>query len=353
MSSSSPAPNPQSSATTNGQLLNGIAAKGRRWLFFYHFGAITQTTFGFCLIYFRAPLGIPDALVPAVALASVALWLLYSIWLARLIMHSFSKAFWFVGLVSEPPQSSWVQITPSWLAEYERFMEANANSLLLHAALRGALIYIHQVPNHLQALQSTLNIARHGDAALPPATRHALDAADDELQRLTQFITTLRAFVDRNPASADVFDLWSTVCLLASRHPDAALLKLDPSSPRPLLARGCEPVVRQVLANVLNNALQYGDQRVFITSREIPASEHVEITVYDGGADLTKEEEHLAFRVNPRLVATGPHLGLGLPLSRHLLRYQGGDLQFVPSATRGCGKGVTISLPRGRPTQSR
>ena len=335
-----------STTSDNSALLADIARRGGKWLRVYQFGAAIQTLFAFLLILFRRPLGIPDQFVPVIAIMAIGLWTLYSFWLAHLILHSFSRAFWFVGLVQDQPESPWLQITPPWLKDYERFVEANAHSLLLQAALRGALIYIHQVPNHLQALEGSLTIAMRRLHTVPSDAEHALVAARAEVHRLGQFISALRAFVDQDTASQDTFDICATVRLMRSRHPDASKIAIDESALQPIMVVGCEPMVRQVFANVLNNASRYGTGDILIACHDHPESGRVELIVYDGGDSLTPNQQHLAFRVNPRIVAAGPHLGLGLPLSRHLMRHQGGDVKFVRSNELSRGKGVAIVLPR-------
>ncbi|MDE0002927.1 MAG: hypothetical protein OXQ29_09550 [Rhodospirillaceae bacterium] len=342
-----PAPDGNSSGSDRVPL-EGIIARGRRWLILYQVGTAAQALFGFGLIMFRRELGISEQFVFAIVVVSVALWLAYSFWLAQVVLHSFSKAFWFVGLATDEPESPWFQITPPWLRDYEDFLEANAHALLLQAALRGALIYIHQIPNHLQVLEASLSVAMRSQHTFADDTRRALDASTSEVRRLSDFIISLRAFVDGDTRAQEPFDIWKTVCLIGDRHAKAPEIIVDPSIEGPMRAVGCEPMVQQVLANVINNAGRYGKGIIFVTCRQSAGPQRqLEVLVYDGGDDLTNEEERLAFRVDPRIIAAGPHMRLGLPLSRHLMRHQGGDLRFVRADQHGRGKGVCISLPVG------
>ncbi|HVL99545.1 MAG TPA: PAS domain S-box protein [Egibacteraceae bacterium] len=87
--------------------------------------------------------------------------------------------------------------------------------------------------------------------------------------------------------------------------------------------------VREVVANLLDNARRYAVERITVTVRV--AQDTVEIRVADDGPGLPDD---LAERVFERFVTIGEHggSGLGLPIARGLARAHGGDLVYCDGA---------------------
>ena len=90
-------------------------------------------------------------------------------------------------------------------------------------------------------------------------------------------------------------------------------LELDPAS------------MREVLANLLDNATRHAVTRIGVTVR--PHNGSVEIRVADDGAGMTDEAAERAFERFVSLDACGGS-GLGLPIARGIVRAHGGDLTY-------------------------
>ncbi len=125
--------------------------------------------------------------------------------------------------------------------------------------------------------------------------------------------------------------------LLADRQ---VALELD-EEPAPSV----DPVrIRQVLTNLLSNAVRYTPpgSPLEVTVRE--AGEAVELSVRDHGPGIPTEEAERAFQRHARLGVDGPGSGLGLFVSRELARAHGGDL--VAAQPEGGGALFVLRLPR-------
>ncbi len=105
--------------------------------------------------------------------------------------------------------------------------------------------------------------------------------------------------------------------------------------------------VRQILVNLMTNAIKYNREDGGISVAIHQTQEEVQISVIDTGYGLTPEQlVHIGEPFN-RLGAeqTGVEgSGLGLALSRNLAQAMGGELTI--DSTVGCGTRATLILPR-------
>lgn len=104
------------------------------------------------------------------------------------------------------------------------------------------------------------------------------------------------------------------------------------------------PRVRQVLRNLVDNALKYGKQPVFVTA--LRETGQTRCLVLDGGNGIDPARAHLVFEPYARLVddltMSSPGLGLGLPIVRELVEAHGGEVHIV---TRNGFSGFEFTLP--------
>jgi signal transduction histidine kinase len=168
---------------------------------------------------------------------------------------------------------------------------------------------------------------------------HVLDLSRIEAQRLE----VLREAVELEPAVREVAEMLE----LEAERKSVAI--------RVAVARNAIAIVftdaarlRQVLFNVLGNAVKYTDRgtidvRVACDARRGRAT----IEVSDTGVGIAREDRRRLFEPFARGAATAhrfPGAGLGLALSRRLCRILGGELALVSSAP-GRGSRFRISLP--------
>ncbi|MEO8944958.1 MAG: ATP-binding protein [Gemmatimonadaceae bacterium] len=105
--------------------------------------------------------------------------------------------------------------------------------------------------------------------------------------------------------------------------------------------------LRQVLLNVLTNAVKFTEPGGTITIGWRLAGNQVAIEVADTGIGIEPEKIETIFepfvQVNQRLTRPNEGIGLGLAISRDLARGMGGDL--VVASERGSGSTFTLMLP--------
>ncbi len=96
--------------------------------------------------------------------------------------------------------------------------------------------------------------------------------------------------------------------------------------------------LRQVLINILSNAVKYNSSEdPLIQVRARDDGKHIWVDIIDNGGGVSREDAEVVFEKFARGSHTGPvyGAGLGLPISRAIMRAMGGDLtiQFAPDNT--------------------
>jgi len=124
-----------------------------------------------------------------------------------------------------------------------------------------------------------------------------------------------------------------------------------PPASQPLYVLADGQRLRQVLLNLLSNAVKYNDDRGRVTL-DVRASpdDRVRVAITNTGADLTDDQLARLFAPFERLDAGVRGIdgtGLGLALSRDLMRSMNGDLEA--SSTPGVGCTFTLELDLSRP----
>ena len=108
----------------------------------------------------------------------------------------------------------------------------------------------------------------------------------------------------------------------------------------------------QVLWALLDNAVKYGgsDGDVEVEIRADGKTDRIHVTIADHGPGVSAADRKRLFTRFTRgeAQASGDGTGLGLYVSRQLLRGMGGELRLEP-ARKGLGAAFTISLPGERP----
>ena len=116
--------------------------------------------------------------------------------------------------------------------------------------------------------------------------------------------------------------------------------------------RGDAMRLRQVLDNLLSNALKYSPAGTQVHVRTRGDAEAIEIEVADQGRGVPENDQHVLFtlfgRVDSRDVRDTAGLGLGLAISQRIVRAHDGSLTFRENE-EGVGSVFCIRLPRVGP----
>jgi two-component system OmpR family sensor kinase len=200
----------------------------------------------------------------------------------------------------------------------------------------------HELRNLVLGLSGAAALlARPGDAE-----RAELGAAvTAELDRLTRML-------DRDvtsPAGPGEFDVRAALATAVSvARAGGATIELD--VPAGLRARGSAQTLTQVVTNLLVNCARHAaGSPVRVSASELRTS--MQVLVRDHGPGIAPGQEQAVLTRGRRSAVTGGQ-GLGLGISRDLLRAHGGDLRIGPPADGpGCLAVLEIPAAAARPVR--
>lgn len=187
--------------------------------------------------------------------------------------------------------------------------------------------------------------------------RHLLRLIAQESEHLAQIVEQLlvTAELDRGQlrlteTDCDIAELCSSVLAAAeARKPET--IKLALVTPEPVNPLRCDPPrLRQVLVNLVENAIKYSPSGGRIEVRVIDGPDELRIEVRDEGLGIPPSEQARIFEKFYRLDADMTRgvggSGLGLYISREIVEQMGGTLSV--RSTRGVGSTFSVTLPRVR-----
>jgi signal transduction histidine kinase len=209
----------------------------------------------------------------------------------------------------------------------------------------------HELRTPLTVIQGRLEGVLDGVYPSDPAQiRQVLDDART-LSRLVDDLRTLahtesgtlslaKEPIDLAVLAHDVVDSFSA---------EAARLRvaLSADAPTDLPVAVIDPIrIREVLVNLVSNALRYTPSGGRVTIAIVPDSGRLVVRVIDTGAGLAPEE---AAKIFDRFYkgSTSQGSGLGLTIARNLVVAHGGDIRC--ESRPGVGTTFTVSLPLRQP----
>ena len=210
----------------------------------------------------------------------------------------------------------------------------------------------HEIRTPLNAILGYAQIMERECHACP--TKHRLSTITRSGDHLLALITDLLELVRSDarmitlaPVEFDFHQLLADVRLMFVRRPEAQALTLTiapPSAgvPRCLLADSGK--IRQILANLLDNAIKFTKTGgVTLTASVVagggPDNITLAVDVDDTGSGIPENEREHLFEVYTQTASgrkSGTGTGLGLPLSRRYARALGGDIILTSRPGPGC-----------------
>ena len=213
----------------------------------------------------------------------------------------------------------------------------------------------HELRTPLAAVYGSARTLRRTDIELPAEQRERfLEIIESETERLTAIVSQIllagqleEGRVDLIPSATDLRGLAESVLdSTRVRAPAEVELKLD-GGDGDAVALADEDKLRQVLVNLLDNAVKYSPDGGEVTVELGSAPGLVTLTVRDGGLGIPTGEQDRIFekfyRLDPALTRGVGGSGLGLYISRELVSRMGGRMSVRSSP--GEGAAFTVELP--------
>ena len=212
----------------------------------------------------------------------------------------------------------------------------------------------HELRTPLNAILGFTQLAEL-DPALPGHMRswvgevlrsghHLLDLVDDLLDLSSVESGQLRFEIEPVPVADVVDDCW-TMLASTARDFGVRFRRELPAEPQRVLADRTR--LRQIMSNLMSNAVKYNRVGGHVTVRCRAADEHrLRLDVIDDGIGMTPEQTARLFRPFERAGAQHGRVagtGLGLALSRQLAEAMGGSLAV--ESMPGRGSTFALELP--------
>jgi signal transduction histidine kinase len=214
----------------------------------------------------------------------------------------------------------------------------------------------HELKTPLTTIRMYAELLGEADDA-PERRRRYLEVIGGECQRLSRLVNNVLDFSrleqGRKQYRPEPLELQPFLSQLfasqAERLVTAGVSGHLLLPPDPVLVRSDRDALEQVLLNLIDNALKYAASGKELTLEVLPPQgANVRLRLLDRGPGIPAPHREKIFdkfhRVDDALTARQPGCGLGLAISRQLLRDLGGELRWQPRS--GGGSCFEVVLPQ-------
>ena len=207
-----------------------------------------------------------------------------------------------------------------------------------------AAVMAHEIRNPLTSIRGFSQRIRRR-AADDRLSRYA-GVIMEEVDRLNEVISSILDFarhLDPRFTEVDFCELLSETTQLLSGEIAEAGIVVRRDCPEGTTSAVCDPSqMRQVLLNLLQNAIQAMPRGGTLTLALVPTDERLEIRISDTGTGIP--EDHLERIFEPFYTTKTRGTGLGLHLARRVIEGHHGELRVESEAGRGST--FIIDIPR-------
>jgi PAS domain S-box-containing protein len=215
----------------------------------------------------------------------------------------------------------------------------------LAAAGRLAASVAHEINNPLEAVGNLLYLALH-EQGLPAVSKRYLGLANEELRRVGNIVSQTLGFYRESggPQSLDLYALVNDVLSLYQRKFDVRQIRVTRSM-ESVIVEGVAGELRQVVANLLSNALDAMEPYGVLAIELRTHREEVRLSISDTGHGMAKPVlDHIfePFFTTKKDVGTG----LGLWVSKGIVEKHQGRLDVASSQeAEDHGTAFVMTLP--------
>lgn len=218
----------------------------------------------------------------------------------------------------------------------------------------------HEIRNPLTSLRSAVETLRRTDD--PEQADRLMAVIRQDVGRLDRLITDiadasrLDAELSRETfVAVDLVALIGVLAELVETTADGTALEIEFDDRRPIVVRGIEDRLGQVVRNLLANAMSFAPQGTAIAVRARAANGKATLIVEDEGPGIPEDKREEIFRrfysARPDGEAFGNHSGLGLSISRRIVEAHGGTIRAenrYDGQGRVRGARFVVELPLSR-----
>lgn len=201
----------------------------------------------------------------------------------------------------------------------------------------------HELRNPLGVMETSLYLLKGRLAADPGAAKH-LARISEQIKIANNIITQLLDMIRDRPLSRKPMQLAELIAEAAEavRAPEQVRVTLDGVSSLPII-EGDQGQLRQVIVNLVENAVQAASPEGEVWVRATEANGAVEIAVEDTGPGVDPAIRARLFE--PLVTTRAKGVGLGLALVKRIVERHGGTIVYQQA--RSGGARFVVRIPAG------
>lgn len=198
-------------------------------------------------------------------------------------------------------------------------------------------VLTHEIMNSVAPIVSISDTFMHRDDVVGTPLYKGIQAIHDTSEGLVNFIDSYRKFSSLQKPQPETFELLPLlrqVTEIMQLPPNIRLL-LD-IEPKDTMLFADKGLIRQVLINLLKNAVEAigtADGGRIMLRSYIAADEHVFLSVSNNGPSIARDEAEQIFI--PFYTTKKSGNGIGLSLSRQIMKLTGGSITLLPAGSDG------------------
>jgi two-component system phosphate regulon sensor histidine kinase PhoR len=211
----------------------------------------------------------------------------------------------------------------------------------------------HELRTPLATIKAVIETLKGGAIEDRELTGNFLASVDTEVDRLTQIVAELTELsrVESGKARFNLEEInlnmlaeevVAQINPLAARQGVAVNLDLDPNLP---LISADRERIRQVMTNLLDNAIKFTPTRGKIVVSTILKEDLATVSISDTGIGISEEDLPHVFERFYKVdkARSGGGTGMGLAIAKHIVKAHGGDIRV--QSEEGKGSTFSFSLP--------
>jgi two-component system sensor histidine kinase TctE len=209
----------------------------------------------------------------------------------------------------------------------------------------------HQLRTPLAGLKTQAEIALREQQHDPEQVKHALQHILSSSDNLTHLITQLLTLARIDPEAVDTLELVSVDLVKLAREvtsswvPAALVKQIDLGFESPdgeLLVKGEALLLKEMLSNLVDNAIRYTRPGGCVTVVLRLEGRHIHLLVEDNGPGIPAEKRERVFERFYRILGTGEEgCGLGLAIVREIVRRHHAEIALETPAQ---GQGLCVHV---------
>lgn len=239
---------------------------------------------------------------------------------------------------------------------YEELLKQNTQLKELDVAKnRFIALTTHELRTPLSAMVASAEILKMGLYDTPEQMKEFVDMIHEQGIHLQDLVNDILDFAKIQAGKMDFYIELEDVATLAKTIFHSFESMAEANKVKMVFATPIQPMkcyyddvrLRQVLSNIINNAIKYNRSGGSVTMTFEENEKHVKVSVQDTGKGMPADQFDKVFNEFETIGQVAQHhkgTGLGMPISRKLTQGMGGNLDFTSEL--GVGSTFWVEIPK-------